>query len=532
MNPNMKRFKYISALVIVVLILLAAVQILWLKEMYSAKLADFNYIVKSAITDAAYENYVERGFGKQDETLRKQIQETIFNEDTDNIKSIEVFNNDDEGRMIISVEKSVPNSNSTKKTNITVTFLETPDKNNFNKFNQTLLTKLREQGIFASFRSSLLNKEDNKVLFTKDFVPDSTKLLSSNLLRFDTDYVRVDKRQSVNKRISNRIDTRVIMIDGKKDTAQSGIKIIRSKVMPDTLAVATVNGGPASATTASKETYYYKVEIENPFNDTIKDIAGIIISSVLIIVVIGLMFLYLLRTIIRQKRLEEMKDDFTHNITHELKTPVSVAYAANDALLNYNADEDPQKRKRYLAVISTQLKSLETMIERILILTKEKERGMQLNKEQFSLSELVEEVKDEMLCHSENTDKTVEISVNTDNCGNITADRFHLKNMLLNLVENSVKYSGSSVKIAINCSIDNGKLKIVVADNGNGMSQGSIKYIFDKYYRESNGDLYNVKGVGLGLYYVKMVVTAHGGTINVESRYKKGTTFTIKIPII
>ena len=322
------------------------------------------------------------------------------------------------------------------------------------------------------------------------------------------------------------------MIDGKKDTAQSGIKIIRSKVMPDTLAVATVNGEPASATTASKETYYYKVEIENPFNDTIKDIAGIIISSVLIIVVIGLMFLYLLRTIIRQKRLEEMKDDFTHNITHELKTPVSVAYAANDALLNYNADEDPQKRKRYLAVISTQLKSLETMIERILILTKEKERGMQLNKEQFSLPELVEEVKDEMLWHSENTDKTVEISVNTDNCGNITADRFHLKNMLLNLVENSVKYSGSSVKIAINCSIDNGKLKIVVADNGNGMSQGSIKYIFDKYYRESNGDLYNVKGVGLGLYYVKMVVTAHGGTINVESRYKKGTTFTIKIPII
>ena len=234
MNTNMKRFKYISALVIVVLILLAAVQILWLKEMYSAKLADFNYIVKSAITDAAYENYVERGFGKQDETLRKQIQETIFNEDTDNIKSIEVFNNDDEGRMIISVEKSVPNSNSTKKTNITVTFLETPDENNFNKFNQTLLTKLREQGIFASFRSSLLNKEDNKVLFTKDYVPDSTKLLSSNLLRFDTDYVRVDKRQSVNKRISNRIDTRVIMIDGKKDTAQSGIKIIRSKVMPDT----------------------------------------------------------------------------------------------------------------------------------------------------------------------------------------------------------------------------------------------------------------------------------------------------------
>lgn len=531
MNPNMKRFKYISALVIVVLILLAAVQILWLKEMYSAKLADFNYIVKSAITDAAYENYVERGFGKQDETLRKQIQETIFNEDTDNIKSIEVFNNDDEGRMIISVEKSVPNSNSTKKTNITVTFLETPDKNNFNKFNQTLLTKLREQGIFASFRSSLLNKEDNKVLFTKDFVPDSTKLLSSNLLRFDTDYVRVDKWQSVNKRISNRIDTRVIMIDGRKDTAQSGIKIIRSKVMPDTLAVAR-NGEPALATTASKETYYYKVEIENPFNDTIKDIAGIIISSVLIIVVIGLMFLYLLRTIIRQKRLEEMKDDFTHNITHELKTPVSVAYAANDALLNYNADEDPQKRKRYLAVISTQLKSLETMIERILILTKEKERGMQLNKEQFSLPELVEEVKDEMLCHSENTDKIVEISVNTDNCGNITADRFHLKNMLLNLVENSVKYSGSSVKIAINCSIDNGKLKIVVADNGNGMSQGSIKYIFDKYYRESNGDLYNVKGVGLGLYYVKMVVTAHGGTINVESRYKKGTTFTIKIPII
>lgn len=534
----MKKFKYISASVIVVLILLAAVQILWLKEMYSAKLADFNYIVKSAITDAAYENYVERGFGKQDEALRKQIQETIFNEDADNIKSIEVFNNDDEGKMIISVEKGVPNSDATKKTNITVTFLDTPDKNNFNKFNQALLTKLREQGVFASFRTSLLNKEDGRVLFTKDFVPDSTKVLSSNLLEFVTNYVRVDKRRTVNKRVSSRIDTRVIMIDGKKDTAQSGIKIIRSRAMPDTL-TSTLNGAATSTSTATsttatanKETYYYKVEIENPFNDTLKDIAGIIISSVLIIVVIGLMFLYLLKTIIRQKRLEEMKDDFTHNITHELKTPVAVAYAANDALLNYNADEDPQKRKKYLSVISMQLKSLEAMIERILMLTKEKERGMQLNKEQFSLPELVEEVKDEMLCHSENTDKTVEISVNTHNCSNITADRFHLKNMLLNLVENSVKYSGNSVKIDIDCSIDNGKLKIIVADNGNGISQGAIKYIFDKYYRESNGDLYNVKGVGLGLYYVKMVVTAHCGTINVESRNKRGTTFTINIPII
>lgn len=137
-----------------------------------------------------------------------------------------------------------------------------------------------------------------------------------------------------------------------------------------------------------------------------------------------------------------------------------------------------------------------------------------------------------MLCHSENTDKAVEIHTKTENCGNITADRFHLKNMLLNLVENSIKYSGSSVKIEIACSIENGKLKIIVADNGNGISQGAIKYIFDKYYRESSGDLYNAKGVGLGLYYVKMVVAAHGGTINVESHYKKGTTFKIDIPII
>lgn len=505
MKPNMKRFKYISASVIVILIFLAAVQLLWLREMYSAKLADFNYIVKSAITDAAYENYVEREYVKQDEAFKKQIQDAIFNESVGDIKSIEVVNRGDDGKMIISVDKKIPNSNATQKTNITLTLLETPDKDDFNRFNQALLTKLREQGVFSSFRSSLLNNENDTVLFTKDIVPDSTKKLSSDLLKFVTNYVRVDKRPAAKRNILVFSNTGGVMLGGKGSSALSA---------------------------ADKETYYYKIEIENPFNNTLKEIAGIIISSVLIIVVIGLMFLYLLKTIIRQKRLEEMKDDFTHNITHELKTPVAVAYAANDALLNYNADEDPQKRKRYLAVISTQLKALEAMIERILLLTKEKERGMQLNKEQFNLPELVEEIKEEMLCHSENTDKAVEIHTKTENCSNITADRFHLKNMLLNLVENSLKYSGSSVKIEIACSIENGKLKIIVADNGNGISQGAIKYIFDKYYRESSGDLYNVKGVGLGLYYVKMVVAAHGGTINVESHYKKGTTFKINIPII
>ncbi len=503
----MKRFKYISASVIVILILLAAVQLLWLREMYSAKLADFNYIVKSAITDAAYENYVEREYVKQDEAFKKQIQDALLNESAGNIKSIEIVNRDDDGKMIISVDKKVPNSNATQKTSITLTLLETPDKDDFNRFNKALLTKLREQGVYSSFRSSLLNNENDTVLFTKDIVPDSTKKLSADLLKFVTNYVRVDKRSPSNRNILVFSSTGGVMLGGKGTSA-------------------------LSAVAADKETYYYQIEIENPFNNTLKDIAGIITSSVLIIVVIGLMFLYLLKTIVRQKRLEEMKDDFTHNITHELKTPVAVAYAANDALLNYNADEDPQKRKRYLAVISTQLKALEAMIERILLLTKEKERGMQLNKEQFSLPELVDEVKEEMLCHSENTEREVEINTKTENCGSITADRFHLKNMLLNLVENSIKYSGNSVKIEIDCGLDNGKLKIIVTDNGNGISPGAIKYIFDKYYRESSGDIYNVKGVGLGLYYVKMVVAAHEGTINVESHYKKGTTFKINIPII
>lgn len=517
----MKQFKLISASVIAILIFLAAIQILWLKEMYSAKLADFNQIVKSAMVDAAYENYIDRSFAKQDEAMREQVKNSFLADGTDNIKSISVNKSNDEGRMVIAVERMNQKTNKPETTNITISFIETPDEENFKEFNKSLLEKLREQGIYAPFRASLLCRNENKILFSKEVLPDSTKSLSSGLLEFDTEYVRVDKRIKTNAgRVSSMAKShiRVITIKGGKDTSGDYSVAESKSIVPDNY--------------YNNDNYYYKVEIENPFNDTLKDIAGIITSSILIIVVIGLMFLYLLKTIMKQKRLEEMKDDFTHNITHELKTPVAVAYAANDALLNYKADEDPEKRKRYLTVISTQLKSLESMIERILMLTKESERGLKLNKEQFCLQDVVDEVRDEMLCHNENGDKKVEINASTHDCGNIIADRFHFKNMLLNLVDNSIKYSGPRVKIDIDCSITAGSLKITVTDNGNGISREALKFIFDKYYREGSGNLYNTKGVGLGLYYVKTVVAAHGGTVEAESSKGKVTTFTIIIPTI
>jgi signal transduction histidine kinase len=224
----------------------------------------------------------------------------------------------------------------------------------------------------------------------------------------------------------------------------------------------------------------------------------------------------------RQKTLEEMRRDFTHNITHELKTPISVAVTATDALRNFSADADPDRRSRYLEIVETQLSQLSTMVEHILSVSVEG-REYKYNPTVVHLQDVISQ-----LTQGAGTNTAV-FNIDCAEDIKIMADEFHIKNLLATVIDNAVKYSADPI-VDIRVSDESGNVTIEIGDNGCGIAKEHLSHVFEKFYRVPTGDIHTVRGYGLGLYYAKQVAELHKGTISMNSRVGKGTTVTIKLP--
>ena len=209
-------------------------------------------------------------------------------------------------------------------------------------------------------------------------------------------------------------------------------------------------------------------------------------------------------------------------MTHELKTPVAVAYSAADSMLRYYDQSDEARNRRFLNIILQRLNHLSGMIENILSMSMERFNSLRLNPEPVKVRPLVEEIAGMIEMKA---DKPVGIEINIPDELSVYADSLHFGNVISNLLDNAVKYSGESV--AINISADAGS--IAIADNGIGISREDIPYIFDKFFRVSSGDRYEVGGYGLGLYYVRQIAMLHGWSITAESDPGEGTVFKIRL---
>ena len=269
-----------------------------------------------------------------------------------------------------------------------------------------------------------------------------------------------------------------------------------------------------------QETAMYRLWIEPIGESVLKQMTGILTASVLILLVLVAVFWYLIHIIRTQKTLDEMKSDFTNNMTHELKTPISVAYAANDALLNFPDEDSPEQRRKYLEISQNQLEHLSGLVEQILSMSMERRKGLVLRKEEIYLADMVNDLTNKQKMRAE---KPVTFDIEIVEGTTINADRMHLGNILNNLIDNAIKYSGETVAISIKATAR----QISIKDNGIGISDSDIKHIFEKFYRAHTGNIHDVKGYGLGLYYVKSIVEKHGWTITAESEPGKGTVFTV-----
>ena len=275
-----------------------------------------------------------------------------------------------------------------------------------------------------------------------------------------------------------------------------------------------------------REGKLYRLTMEPLTFVILRKMSGVIAASLILFLILAFSFWFLIHTMLKQKSLEEMKSDFTNNITHELKTPVAVAYAANDALLNFDAGNDPEKRREYLEISQGQLEKLEGMIEQILSMSMESRKTFELKRETIELEPLLQKLSEQ---HRLSAGKPCDIHIDVEKGLVLDADRFHLSNILSNLIDNAIKYSGSSVRIGITAKATDAGTEIRVQDNGIGIAPEKQKHIFDKFYRVPTGNIHDVKGYGLGLYYAKTMVEKHGGTIEVSSTPGKGSEFILTL---
>ncbi|MBR4063856.1 MAG: HAMP domain-containing histidine kinase [Tidjanibacter sp.] len=269
-----------------------------------------------------------------------------------------------------------------------------------------------------------------------------------------------------------------------------------------------------------------RLTISEPRREMLGDMWLLILSSGVMVVVLAASFIYLRRTLFRYRSLEEMRRNLTHNITHELKTPISVARVATDALINFPEDNTPEREERYLRVIDSQLTQLADMVQHILD-SSLSEEAMPLSAEEVEVLPLLQRIAEQTRTQG---GSRVTVEVECDEATRLHCDRFHLSNTLSTIADNSLKYSTGEVHIALRCKAEGGATTITISDNGPGIASRHLPHIFDKFYRVPSGDRHDVRGNGLGLYYAHSVVERHGGTIGVESTPDVGTTITITLP--
>jgi two-component system, OmpR family, phosphate regulon sensor histidine kinase PhoR len=248
-----------------------------------------------------------------------------------------------------------------------------------------------------------------------------------------------------------------------------------------------------------------------------------------LLVIVLLFFGYTLSVIIKQRQLSEVQKNFINNLTHELKTPISSIALSANVINNKEILKTPQRLFEYARIIQEQNKRLSKNVEKVLNLASIEKNRIHLNLEVINLKDILEEtVKHFKL--SDSGQKTA-ININLNNVdANIFVDKFHFSNLILNILENSAKYCEQSPSIIISLTQKKNILKLDFLDNGIGISKDQRKKIFSKFYRVPTGNVHNVKGFGLGLDYVKKIVTAHKWKIKVDENPKGGSIFTLLIP--
>ncbi|MBL7876150.1 MAG: HAMP domain-containing histidine kinase [Cyclobacteriaceae bacterium] len=248
-------------------------------------------------------------------------------------------------------------------------------------------------------------------------------------------------------------------------------------------------------------------------------------SSIVMLIVI-FFFVYTLFVILKQRRLSEIQKDFINNMTHEFKTPLSTIAISTSVLKDPGIIHTPERLLNYATIIDNENQRLKQQVERVLQMARLENEEVGLKREICDLHDIIWEASESNLASKATLELVLEASPST-----VLADKLHLTNVIFNLLDNAIKYNKQQPLIRISTSHAHGNIFLKIEDNGIGIKQDDQKKIFHRFYRVPTGNLHDVKGFGLGLSYVKLIVEAHKGKITLTSEPNKGSCFSIVLPV-
>jgi two-component system phosphate regulon sensor histidine kinase PhoR len=281
-----------------------------------------------------------------------------------------------------------------------------------------------------------------------------------------------------------------------------------------------------------KDGHYFTVFFPNIIGNSIEvseELGSPWIFMGVIVSLVVMFFAFAIHVILKEKRLSEVKTDFINNMTHELKTPIATIALSSDMLIKGDFSQDQDRLKRYASIIYKENKRLENQVERVLNVAKLNKDTLTLKKEELDIHELLNDIRENFEFNNTETGAHLVLNLNAEK-HLVQVDMLHINNVLTNLIDNATKYCIETPVIEITTKNDKRGMTIEISDNGIGIKKDVQKMIFDKFYRVPTGNLHNVKGFGLGLYYVKITIEQHGGNIHLKSALGRGTTFYIWLP--
>ena len=275
-------------------------------------------------------------------------------------------------------------------------------------------------------------------------------------------------------------------------------------------------------------TVYFPELFSQP-NDELVVVSSPWLYVAIIVGVLLIFFAFSVSVIIKQKRISEVKSDFVNNMTHELKTPISTIALSSEMLMQNDFSKDPERLKRYAEVIYKENKRLEDQVERVLNMAKLDKNELDLEIEEVDMHKLIEQTAESFRFNQTLAGGKIELELNAEKI-KVKVDLVHITNIIFNLLDNAVKYSHGAANVKVLSQNKNNGIEISIRDNGIGIEKEQLKQVFDQFYRVPTGNKHDVKGFGLGLYYVKLIIDKHRGKMSTQSKLGHGSTFTFWIP--
>lgn len=276
---------------------------------------------------------------------------------------------------------------------------------------------------------------------------------------------------------------------------------------------------------------YAMVTLVNPLQSILRQAQWIIAVSILLVIIIGVVLIYLLRSTLREAKFVNFIKEYTHALTHELKTPISGIYMASSQLSSGVFEEKPEARQRYYGMMKESSSKLLSTVDRILLVAKAEHSKITTNPSPTEVKPFVDKIVETHRSNNFRRKQVELISSCTPDDLVASFDPFLMENVLNNLIDNAMKYSEEQVRIEVYAGMAEGKLEFRLKDNGFGIAENELKHIFDNFERGNKVQGKGIDGFGIGLNYVNKVVRAHKGSIEVTSQEGVGTEFRILLPI-